>query len=124
MTGTGSQCLGHSDRVASKNKINKLLKSPLESLDENLRVLIKRGPVSVETSLKELEEIYAGGASWEKIEDGGVLSVPLEEFRMIDPPKPNQAGQIDFEMDGRGTKIENYTVGQTIEHLNALVLEK
>ena len=43
---------------------------------------------------------------------------------MIDPPQPNQGGQIDFGRSGRGTKIENYTVGQTIEHLNAFVLEK
>ena len=52
--------MGHADRVALKNKIKKLQKSPLRSLDENFRVLIKKGPVSVETSLKELEEIYAG----------------------------------------------------------------
>ena len=124
MAGTGSHCWGHADRVATKNKISKLSKSPLQSPDENFRVLIKKGPVSVDTSLKELEEIYAGGANWKKIEDGGVLSVPLEEFRMIDPPKPNQAGHIDFGRYGRGIKIENYPVGQTIENLNTLVLEK
>ena len=67
--------MGHAQRVATKNKINKLLKSSLQTLDENFRVLIKKGPVSVETSLKELEEIYAGRANWKKIEDGGVLSV-------------------------------------------------
>jgi len=116
--------LGHTDRVALKNKIKKLQKSSLRSLDEKFRVLINKGPMSVETSLKELEDIYAGGANWRVIEDGGVLSVPVEELRMIDPPLPNRAGQIDFGMGGNGNKIENYTVGQTIEHLNTLILEK
>ena len=124
MAVNGGQCLGHADRIATKNKTNKLLKSPMQPLDENFRVLIKKGPVSVETSLKELEEIYASGANWKVIEDGGILSVPLVEFRMIDPPQPNQAGQIVFGKGGRGTKIEKYTVGQTIDHLNALILEK
>ena len=75
MAGTVGQCLGHEQRVATKNKIKRLLELAVESLDENFRALIKKGPVSVETSLKELEEIYAVGANWEKIEDGGVLSV-------------------------------------------------
>ena len=52
-----------------------------------MKVLIKKGPVSVETSLKELEEIYASKPEWKVIEDGGVLSIPVEEFRMNDPQK-------------------------------------
>ena len=81
----------------------------------------------MQTSLKELEEIYARRANWKKIEEGGVLSVPLEEFRMIHPPQPDRAsGQVVFgkAKGGTGTKIENYMVGQTIENLNALVLTK
>ena len=74
-------CLGHGEREARRNKISKLLESPLESPDENLRVLIKKGPVSVETSLKELEENYASKPEWVVIEEGGVLSIPVEEFR-------------------------------------------
>ena len=81
----------------------------MQSPDENLRVLIKKGPVSVETSLKELEEIYAGGANWKKIEEGGVLSIPLEEFRMINPPKPNHSGCVAFDKKKakKGTSIDN-----------------
>ena len=90
-------CLGHGERGARKNKISKLLKSPLPSLDENLRVLIKKGPVSEEMSLKELEENYASKPEWKVIEDGGVLSIPLEEFRMIDPPKPDHSGRVAFD---------------------------
>ena len=121
------KCFGHEQRQERRNKINKLLTSPPHDLDETKRVLIKKGPVSKETSIKELEEIYASTASWKAIEDGGVLSVPLEEFRMMDPPKPNQAtGQVDFgkAKGGKGTKIENYTVGETIGNLNAIILEK
>ena len=120
------KCFGHEQRQERRNKIRKLLTSPPHDLDETKRVLIKKGPVSKETSIKELEEIYASTASWKAIEDGGVLSVPLEEFRMMDPPKPNQAtGQVDFgkAKGGKGTKMENYMVGQTIENLNALLVD-
>ena len=44
----------------------------------------------METSLKELEENYASKAEWKVIEGGGVLSVPVEEFRIINPPKPDR----------------------------------
>ena len=52
-------CVGHEQRQERRNKIKKLLRSSLQTLDETTRVLIKKGPVSVETSLKELEENYA-----------------------------------------------------------------
>ena len=103
------------------NKIKKLLKSSPKTLDDTRRMLIKKGPVSVETSLKELEENYASKPEWKVIEEGGVLSIPVEEFRMIDPQKPENFGKAKGK---KGTKIENYTVGQTIENLNSLVLTK
>ena len=74
--------------------------------------------MSVDTSLKELEEKFAVKTNWKQI------GVPLEEFRMIDPPQPNQAGQVVFGKCGKGTKIENYAVVQTIDNLNALILDK
>ena len=82
--------------------------------------------MSEETSLKELEEYFAFRPEWKVIKDGGVLSIPLEEFRMVDPPRPNLSGHVAFDKkkEGRGTKVEDHTVGQTIEHLNALVLSK
>ena len=104
-----------------------MLAYPLVRPDENLRALIKNGPVSVETSLKEVEENYASKPEWKVIEGGGVLSVPVEEFRMINPPKPDREGNIEFEKK-RGKKgvnqIESYTVGQTVPHLNAILIEK
>ena len=90
-------CLGHSERCARVNKVKRMLDSPQETPDENLRVLIKRGPNKEETSLKELEENYASKPEWKVIEGGGVLSVPVEEFRMINPPKPDREGNIEFE---------------------------
>ena len=65
-------CLGHGvgERGARKNKISKLLTSPLPSLDANLRVLIKKGPVSEETSLKEVEEMCSSKPEWRVIENG------------------------------------------------------
>ena len=49
--------------------------------------------MSVETSLKELEENYARKPEWKVIEDGGVLSIPVEEFRMTNPPHPDRFKQ-------------------------------
>ena len=49
-------CLGHEERARRQNIIAKLITKSASAPDENFRVLIKRGPVSVETSLKELEE--------------------------------------------------------------------
>ena len=116
-----SLCLGHGERGARKKEISKLSTHPMQFPDEEKQVLIKKGPVSVETSLKELEEDYASKPEWKVIEDGGVLSIPVEEFRMIDPQKPGNFGKAKGK---KGTKIENYTVGQTIENLNALLLTK
>ena len=49
-----STCLGHKEREERANKIIRLATRPKETPDENLRVLIKKGPVLVETSLMEL----------------------------------------------------------------------
>ena len=90
-------------------------------------MLIKRGPVSVETSLKELEENYRSKPEWKVIEEGGVLSIPVEEFRMINPPKPDRLGKVEFEQkkgNGAGNQIENYPVGQTIKNLNEKIVVK
>ena len=95
------------------NKIKRMLDSPQETPDENLRVLIKRGPNKEETSLKELEENYESKPEWKVIEGGGVLSVPVEEFRMNNPPKPDNLGNIVFgKKSGKavGNLIESYPV--------------
>ena len=118
-------CLGHEERVARKNKISKLLGSPLKTPDQNLRVLIKKGPVSVETSLKELEENYARKPEWKVIEEGGVLSIPVEEFRMINRPKPDRSGNLEFDTEKGGRhQIDRYSIGQTIKNLNKEILAK
>ena len=78
-----STCRGHDVRTSRRNKINRLTSKSFISPDENMRVLIKKGPVSVETSLKELEENYERKPEWKVIEDGGVLSIPVEEFRTM-----------------------------------------
>ena len=98
----------------------------MEILDEGLRVLIKRGPVNVETSLKELEEDYESKPEWKLIKEGGVLSVPVEELRMENLPKPDRSGQVVFKekRGGGGKQIESYSVGQTIDNLNEEIREK
>ena len=103
--------------------MKKLTQSQSHPLDENLTVLIKKGPVSVETSLKELEENYARKPEWKVIEEGGVLSIPVEEFRMINLPKPDRSGKVEFgkKKEG-GHQIDSYPVGQTIKNLNEQIL--
>ena len=62
------KCWGHGEREARKDKIKKLVNSSTQSLDEKFKILIKKGPVSEETSLSELEEVYARTGSWRTIE--------------------------------------------------------
>ena len=85
-------CRGHNERIRRTSKKNKLAQKSCTSLERDVKVLVKLGPVSVETSLKELEEKYASKPEWKVIEEGGVLSVPVEEFRMINLPKPDHSG--------------------------------
>ena len=89
--------------------------------------MIKRGPNKEETSLKELEENYASKPEWKVIEGGGVLSVPVEEFRMINPPKPDHSGKLEFgkrKESAEGKHIDSYSVCQTIDHLNKVIEDK
>ena len=121
-----SNCLGHKEREDRANKITKLVSKPKEAPDENCRALIKKGPVSVEISLKELEDTYKIKAEWKVIEDGGVLGIPMVELRMENPPRPDRSGQVVFKekKGGGGKQIESYPVGQTIDNLNALIRDK
>ena len=100
-------CLGHTQREERRNKASKLLTLPQEHPPRNVRVWIRKGPISLETSLKELDDTYESTKEWKLIEDGGVVSVPVEEFRMMNPPQPGNFGRSS---GGKGTKIEHYTV--------------
>ena len=114
-------------RVGRKNKISKMTESAPLAPDEDKIVLIKKGPTSMETSLKQLELLYENKPEWKVIEEGGVLSVPVEEFRMNNPPKPDNLGNIVFgKKSGKavGNLIESYPVSQTFTNLSEQVLMK
>ena len=100
-------CLGHKEREDRRNKISNLATNSVKTPDKNYRVLVKRGPVNVKTSLKELEEDYEGKPEWKLIKEGGVLSVPVEELRMENPPKPDHFGQVTFKgkREGGGRRL-------------------
>ena len=121
-----SECLGHQERENRKNQIIKISTRPKEAPDENYRISIKKGPVTVETSLKELEDNYKIKPEWKVIEDGGVLSIPVEELRMENPPRPDRSGQVVFKekKGGGGKQIESYPIGQTIDNIDALIQDK
>ena len=80
-------------------------------LDATKKVLIRTGPgKGKEMGLMELEEDFTSNPNWKVIEKGGVLSIPVEEFRMINPPKPDRKGKVEFEKKKAGTggmAIEN-----------------
>ena len=61
--------------------------------DENCRISIKKSPLSVETSLKELEEDYESKPEWKLILEDKLLSILL---RMENLPKPDRSGQVFF----------------------------
>ena len=95
----GDKCKGHNKRMLRKRKIEKLLTvCKLDLLEEDKTVLIKKTPsISVETCLKDLlEEIYKNQLEWHLVENGGVLSVPVEELRMANFPKPDRYGGCEF----------------------------
>ena len=114
-----SACLGHQKREDRKNVITKLATTSEVALDEYLKVLIKKGPVCVETSLKELEDHFKNKPEWKVIENGGVLSVPVEELRMENPPQPDRSGRVVFKEKegGNGKQIENYPVARTVDKM-------
>ena len=94
-------CWGHQLREDRKNIVGELATRLNVPPDEKLKVLIKKGPVSVETSLKELEDNYESKPEWKLIEDGGVLSIPVEELRMENPPRPDHSRQVVFSVTRR-----------------------
>ena len=62
-----TRCLGHKEREDRRIQINGLMERPAEPLDENYKVFVKKGPVSVETSLKEVEEAYESTPEWKMV---------------------------------------------------------
>ena len=64
-------------------------------------------------------------SEWKVIEGGGVLSIPMEEFRMINLPKPDHSGSVGFgKKKGGGKQIDSYPVAQTMNNLTDEVLVK
>ena len=62
-----------------KNKISESASRPIEILDENCKISIRKaGSKSTEWSLKDLEASYESSPEWRKIKEGGVLCVPVD----------------------------------------------
>ena len=110
------KCLGHELRQKRQNNINGLLALPeREPPDQNMRISIKSRQGAMETSLKGLGDIYKQKPEWKMMEEGWVWSVPVEEFRMQNPLRPDAKGNLDFEKRKGGAKqIEGYSVAETI----------
>ena len=118
-------CEGHTARVARKHRTDKLLADRKLDPPEDKTVLIKKGPsISVQTSLRDLEDMYKNNLEWDLVDRGGVLSVPVEELRMTNFPKPDRNGSMNFSKKKGVNLIQNFPVGQTIGNLNAEILAK
>ena len=103
-TNGNGECLGHQRREERRNKITKLSKKTKDTPDETLRTL--------GTSLKELEDNYDGTPEWKVVKDGGVLSIPMAELRMQNPPRPDRSGHVVFTERRGGNQIDSYPVVQ------------
>ena len=103
----------------------RLLTLPLNSINSQ-RNNVNPGPRQVVTSLKGLEEIYASKPEWKVIDERKVLSIPVEEFRVIDLPEPDHSGKVDFgkRKDGKGNTIDEYLPIQKVGHLNKQIKTK
>ena len=78
-------CLGHCERSARRNKIEKFIVSSPISPDHDMKVLIKKGPTSVERSLKELEENYASKCGLKKRKEKVLLETKLNNIPLLKP---------------------------------------
>ena len=96
MAASSSTCLGHGERESRRNKVARLVAAQPQSIDETKLVSIKKGPVSITASLRGLEKEYEKSPEWKMVEGGGVLSLPLEDFRMQNLPHPDHSGNLDF----------------------------
>ena len=103
-------CLGHQERENTQNKILKIAERPKETPDVNLRVSIRGRSGQRSWSLKELEDDYKSKPEWKVMEDGGVLSIPVEELRMNNPPRPDSSGQVPFQEVARGEESRLRTI--------------
>ena len=123
-----STCKGHSERRSRENKIRNLKAKPCLFPDQDLLVRIKKGPGpegSKEVSLKMLEEEYENSPEWKVMKEGGVLSIPMAEFRMINPPRPGPKGQVLFREKKTGVhQIDSYPTSETIKNLRDQVMMK
>ena len=120
-------CLGHQERENRRNKILNLAESSKETPDENLRANVRGSSGPRSWSLKELEDDFGTKPEWKRIDDeGGVLSIPMVELRMQNPPRPDSSGKVAFKekKGGGGKQIESYPVAQTTDNINELIREK
>ena len=112
-----SNCLGHEQRDQRANKIKKMLKSSPKILDDpgTHRVLIKKGPISVKTSLLCKQAWVEGDWGWRSAQHpyGGVQDDQSSKTR-----KNQKKGR------GAGNQIESYPAGQTIKNLNEQIMAK
>ena len=99
-------CMGHRARIDRKHTSFKLLRESEQGIVESKTIIIRKGPsVSVETSLKELVDIYKKTPEWDLVSNGGVLSVPVEELRTTNLPKPGPDGCLDFSKMKKGAHV-------------------
>ena len=100
MDSSTPDCLGHCLRGERGKTVSKLKTETITDLDKTKRAKINSGPTSVETCLEDLEVSFSKQQEWKVIKEGGVLNIPIEEFRLEHRPKPNHKGETQFGRKG------------------------
>ena len=88
-------------------------------------MLITKGPAGpVTTSLEDLEEEFRNTNEWERMAQGGIHSIPVVRFRLMENIRPDKSMSFQFEEHykkkvGKGRKdIDGYRQDETDIRIN------
>ena len=104
---------GHDERAQRKNKKF----TNVGSVDLTKSIILKESPSSTPfINLKDIETKFEETDEWKDVKEGGVLPIPVLEYRLQKPPRPNPDGKVEFEKKKKKQKtktIDSYSIAET-----------